>query len=126
MINSILNERRYEIQTRFSVLDHLYHTGELTVIPFFNQESYRSSFVEIPTKLISLHLVAAKIGTSNKVAVHCSYKKICTLQSRCKSRKSGFIAPNIVTILAVTMEMQGLYKKIRKPWFCLKAKMIVK
>ncbi len=88
MIKSIPNKRRHKIQTRFGVLDCLYPTGELNVIPSIDQESYRSSFVGVPTKLISLYEVSAKIRTSNKVAVHCSCKKMCTPQFRCKCRKS--------------------------------------
>ncbi len=78
MIKSILQEGRYEIQTRFSVLDRLYPTEELNTIPSVYQEIYKSSFVEIPTKPISLHVIAAKIETSNKVPVHCICKKMCT------------------------------------------------
>ncbi len=87
IIKSILHEGRHKIQIRFGVLDRLYPTGELNVISSVDQKSYRSSFVGVSTKSISLHAVAAKIGTSNKVAVHCSCKKICTPQSRCKCRK---------------------------------------
>ncbi len=38
--------------------------------------------------LISLYAVAVKIGSSNKVAVHCNCKKMCTAHSQCKCRKS--------------------------------------
>ena len=88
MIKNFPHEGRHEIQTSFGVLDRLYPTGELNVIPSVDQKSYRSSFVGVPTKPISPHSVAAKIGTSNKVTVYCSCKKICTFQSRCKCRKS--------------------------------------
>ncbi len=88
MIKSILHQRRHEIQTRIGILDRFYPTGELNVIPSVDQESYRSSFVGVPIKPISLHVVAAKIGTSNKIAVHCNCKEMCTPQSRCKCRKS--------------------------------------
>ena len=40
------------------------------------------------SKLITLHPVAAKIGTSNKVAVSCNCKKSSTPQSKCKCRKN--------------------------------------
>ena len=77
VIKSIPHEGRHEIQTRFGVLDHFYPTGELNVILSVNQESYKSSFVGVPTKFISLLAVAAKIETSNKVAIHFSCKKMC-------------------------------------------------
>lgn len=64
------------------------HTSELNVIPSVAQESYRPTFVGVPGKPISLHAVAAKIGTSNKVPVHCNCKKMCTPQPRCKCRKN--------------------------------------
>lgn len=126
MIKSIPHEGRHEIQTRFGVLDRFYPTGELNIIPSVDQESYRSSFIGVPTKPISLHAVAAKIGTSNKVAVHCSCKKCVLLSLDVNVGRVGFSAPNIVTILAMTAEMRGPYKKVRKPWFCQEAKMIVK
>ena len=71
MIKIIPHEGRCEIQTRFRVLDLFYLNGEINVIPSVDQESYRSSFVEVPTKSISLYAVAAEIGTSNKVEVNC-------------------------------------------------------
>ncbi len=88
MIKNIPHERRHEIRTRFGALDRFYPNGELNVIPFVNQESYRSSFIGVPTKPIFLYAVAAKIGTSNKVVVHYSCKIMCTPQSRYKCRKS--------------------------------------
>ena len=93
MIKSVPQEGRYEIQTRFSVLDRLYPTEELNTIPSLYQKIYKSSFMEIPTKPISLHVVAAKIKTSNKVPVHCICKKMCIPQSRCSCRKSRVQCP---------------------------------
>ena len=88
MIKSILRERRHEIHTRYGILDRFYPTGELNMIPSVDQESYRYSFVGVPTQPISLPVVEAKIGTSNKIAVQCSCKEMCTPQFRCKCRKS--------------------------------------
>ena len=88
MIKSILHEARYEIQSRCGVLGCLYPTWELNIIPSVDQKSCRSRLVGVPIKLISLHAVVAKIEISNKVAVHCCCKKMCTPHSRCKCRKS--------------------------------------
>ena len=79
MIKSIPHEGRHQIQTKFAILDRLYPTGELNVIPSIDQDSYRKGFLGAPTNLITLHAVVAKIGTSNKVAVSCNCKKSCTL-----------------------------------------------
>ncbi len=88
MIKSIPYEGRHQIKTKFRILDRLYSTGELNVIPSVNQDSYRKDFLGALTKLITLHTVAAKIGINNKVAVSCNCKKSCALQSRCKCRKN--------------------------------------
>ena len=88
MIKNNLYKRCHEIQTRFGVLDCLYPPGELNVIPPVDQESYKSSFVGVLTKPIILPPIATKIKTSNKVAIYCSCKKMCTPQSQCKCRKS--------------------------------------
>ena len=61
MIKSNLHEGRYEMQTRFGILDRYYLTGELNFTSSIDKESYRSSFVEVHIKPISLHTVAAKI-----------------------------------------------------------------
>ena len=115
MIKNIPHERRHEIQTRFGALDRFYRNGELNVIPFVDQESYRSSFVGVSTNPIFLYAVAAKIGTSNKVAVHYSCKK-CVLPSLdINVGRVGFNVPNIITIFAIIAEMQGSYKKVKKP-----------
>lgn len=81
IIKSILNEGRHEIQTSFGILDCLYSIGELNIIPSINQKSYKFSFIRVSTKSISLHTVATKIESNNKVAVHYSCKKIYTPQS---------------------------------------------
>ncbi len=80
MIKSILYEERHQIQTKFGILNRLYHTGELNVILSVDQHGYRKDFLGATTKLITLHAFVAKIGTSNKVAVSCNCKKSCTLQ----------------------------------------------
>lgn len=88
MVKSIPHEGRHQIQTKFGILDRLYPTGEFNVIPSVDQDSYRKVFLGAPIKLITLHAVAAKIRTSNKVAVSCNCKKFCAPQSRCKCRKN--------------------------------------
>ncbi len=82
MIKTNLHEGRNEMQTRFGILDGYYLTGELNFTPSVDKESYRSSFVEVHIKPIFLHTVAAKIWTSNKVAVYSSCKKVYTPQSQ--------------------------------------------
>lgn len=88
MVKSILHKRRHQIQTKFDISNWLYPTKKLNVIPSVNQDSYRKDFLGAPTKLITLHAIAAKIGTSNKIAVSCNCKKSCTPQSKCKCRKN--------------------------------------
>ncbi len=88
MIKKIPHEGHHLIQTKFGILDRLYPTGELNVIPSVDQYDYRKDFLGAPTKLITLHAVAAKIDTSNKVVVSCNRKKLFTPQSRCKCRKN--------------------------------------
>ncbi len=88
IINSMPQERRHQIQIKFAIFDRLYPAGELKVIPFVDQDGYRKDFLEAPTKLITLHAVAAKIDTSNKVDVSCNCKKSCTPQPRYKCRKN--------------------------------------
>ena len=87
MIKSIPHEGRHQIQTKFGILDRLYPTGELNVIPSVDQDSYCKNFLGERTKFITLHAIVAKLDTSNKVAVSCNCKKFCTPQSRCKCRK---------------------------------------
>ena len=87
MIKSIPHDGRHLLQTRFGVLDRLYPTGELNVVPEVDQIALRSDFENAPSKAITLHAVAAKVGTSNKVAVSCSCKKTCSPKSRCKCQK---------------------------------------
>ncbi len=88
MIKSIPHEERHQIQTKFGILDRLYPTGKLNVISSVDQDGYRKDSFGAPTKLITLHAVAAKIGTSNKPDVSCNCKKSCTPQSRCKCQKN--------------------------------------
>ena len=88
MIKSLPHGGPHQIQTKFGILDRLYSTGELNVIPSVNQDGYRKDFLGALTKLITLHTVAAKIDTSNKVAVSCNCKKSCTFQSKCKCQKN--------------------------------------
>ena len=78
MIKSIPHEGRHQIKTKFGILDRLYPTGELNVISSVDQDGYRKDFLGASTKLITLHSVAAKIDTSNKVAVSCNCKKFYT------------------------------------------------
>lgn len=105
MIKSIPHEDRHEIQTSCGVLNCLYPAGELIVISSVNQESYSPNFVGVPSKPISLYVVVAKIGTSNKVAVHCNCKKCILLSLDATVGRIRFNAPSIVTIFAVNVEM---------------------
>lgn len=76
MIKEIPHEGRHKLQTKFGILDRLYPTSELNVVPSADQEAYRLDFQNASTKTISLHAVAKKVGTSNKVAITCLCKKI--------------------------------------------------
>lgn len=89
MIKSIPHEGRHQIQTRFGILDRLYPTGELNAVPLVNQKYYKADLLAALFKSISLHAVAGKIATSNKVAVSCNCKKSCATQSRCKCQKNN-------------------------------------
>ncbi len=88
MIKSIPHEGRHKLLARFDILNRVYPTGELNVIPSIDQDGYRKDFLGAPTKLVTLHTVAAKFGTSNKVAVSGNCKKFCTPQPKRKCRKN--------------------------------------
>lgn len=84
---NIPHDGRHLLQTRFGVLDWLYPTRELNVVPEVDLIALRSEFENTPSKAITLHTVAAKVRTSNKIAVSCSCKKTCSPKSRCKYQK---------------------------------------
>ena len=88
MIKEIPHEGRHKLQTKFGILDRLYSTSELNVVPSADQEAYRLDFQNASTKTISPHAVAKKVGTSNKVAITCLCKKSCNPRSRCRCRKN--------------------------------------
>lgn len=87
MIKDNPNDGRHFLQTQFGVLDRLYPTEELIVVPEVDQIALRSDFENAPSKRITLHAVAAKVGTSNKVAVSFSCKRTCSPKSRCKCQR---------------------------------------
>ncbi len=87
MVKDIPHDRPHLLQTQFGVLDRLYSNGELNVVPEVDQTALCSKFENAPSKAITLHAVATKVGTSNKVALSCTCKKICSLKSRCKCQK---------------------------------------
>ena len=87
MIKDIPHDGRHLLQTRFGVLDQIYPTGELNVVPEVDQIALWSDFENAPSKTITLHAMAAKVGTCNKIAVSCSCKKTCSPKSRCKCQK---------------------------------------
>lgn len=74
MVKSIPHEGRHQIQTRLNILDHLYPTKELNAVPLIDQKHYKADLLAAPSKSISLHAVAGKITTNNKVAVSCNCK----------------------------------------------------
>ncbi len=74
-------------QTQFAVLDWLHPIGELNVVPEVDQTAFCSEFENALSKAIILHAVAAKVETSDKVAVFCTYKKTCIPKSRCNCQK---------------------------------------
>lgn len=87
MVKDIPHDGRHLLQTRFGVLDRLYPTGELNVVPEVNQIALHSKFENASSKAITLHTMAAKVGTSNKVAISCTCKKSYSPKSRCKYQK---------------------------------------
>ena len=52
-----------------------------------DQTTLRSEFKNAPSKAIILHIVTAKVGTSNRVTASCSCKKTCSSKSQCKCQK---------------------------------------
>lgn len=52
-------------------------TSELNVVTSVDQDAYRPDFQNAPTQTISLHAVAKKAGTNNKVAITYLCKKPC-------------------------------------------------
>ncbi len=87
MLKDISHNRRHLIQTQFGVLDRFYHTRKINIAPEIDQTAFRSEFENAPSKAITVHAVAAKVETSNKVAVSCTCKKTCSPKSRCKCQK---------------------------------------
>ena len=87
IVKDISHQGWHLLQTQFSVLDKLYLTRELNVVPEVNQTALRFEFENAPSKAITLHSVAEKFGTSNKVTVSCTCKKTCSPKSRCNCQK---------------------------------------
>ena len=87
IVKDISHDGRHLPKTQFGVLDRLYPTGELNVVPEVDQKALRSEFKNSLSKAITLHTVAAKVGTSHKVAVSCTCNKTCSPKSRCKCQK---------------------------------------
>ena len=78
MVKDIPHDGRHLLQTQFGVLDRLYPTRELNVVPEVVQTALRFEFKNAPSKAITLHPVASKDRTSNKVAVSYTCKKTCS------------------------------------------------
>lgn len=89
MIKSISHDGRHLLQTCFGVLDQFYPTRELNVILKVDHIALWSDFENAPSKAITLHTVAVKVGTSNKAVVSCSCKKTCSPKSQCKCQKKS-------------------------------------
>ncbi len=87
MVKDILHHGRHLLQTQFGVLDRLYPTWELNVVPEVDQTALCSEFENAPSKTITLHALAAKVETSNKVAVSCTCKKTGSPKPRCNCQK---------------------------------------
>ncbi len=87
IIKEIPHEGRYRIPTKFGILDRLYPTSELNVVPSVDPDTYRLDFQNASTQTISFHAVAKRVDTSNKVATTCLCKKLCNPRSRCKCCK---------------------------------------
>ena len=75
IVTDIPDDGRHPLQTQFGVLDRFYPTRELNVVPEVDQTALRSEFENASSQPITLHAVAAKVGTSDKVAVSCTCKK---------------------------------------------------
>ena len=87
MVKNIPNDGRHFLQIQFSVLDRLYPTRELNVVPEVNQIVLRSEFEKASSKAITLHALATKVRTSNKVAVCYTCKKRCSPKFQCNCQK---------------------------------------
>ncbi len=74
MVKDILHDGRHLLQTQFGVLDRLYPTWELNIVPEIGQTALRSEFENWVSKAITLHTVVAKVRTCNKLAVCCTCK----------------------------------------------------
>ncbi len=81
MVKNITNDGRNLLKTQFGVLNRFYLIGELNIVPEIDQTVLRSEFKNAPSKAITLHALAVKFETSNKIAVSCACKETCSLKS---------------------------------------------
>ena len=111
LIKGIPHEGRHQIKTKFAILDRLYPTGELNVIPSVDQDVYRKDFLEAPTKFITLDASAARLSPSNKVAVSCYCKKLLLLSQGVNVGRTRLNVCSTSTISIVIVEMPDLLKQ---------------
>lgn len=71
IIKKILYEGRNNIQIIFGILYLLYPIDEMNIVFSVDQETYRLDMQNAPSKIISLHIIANKVGTSNSIIITC-------------------------------------------------------
>lgn len=82
MIKDIFYNGQHLLQTWFGVLNQLYLTAKLNIIPEIDQITLWFDFKNTSSQAIILHAVVTKVRTNNKVAVSCNDKKTYSLRSQ--------------------------------------------
>jgi hypothetical protein len=88
-IRSVPHEHRYELQTKFGVLDRLVPTRELKRVPRLLADSQEiEALVNGPSKKVSMKKIGEKASTSDRVLISCRCKGKCASR-RCRCFKEG-------------------------------------
>jgi hypothetical protein len=88
-IRSVPHEHRYELQTKFGVLDRLVPTRELKRVPRLLADSQEiEALVHGPSKKVSMKKIGEKASTSDRVLISCRCKGKCASR-RCRCFKEG-------------------------------------
>lgn len=77
---------RYQLQTKFGILSNHFPTKELLRVPNTEKPRIDATIPNIQT-IITLHTVAAKVSTSERVTISCTCRGICKGNCRCIKNK---------------------------------------
>jgi hypothetical protein len=105
-IRSVPHEHRYELQTKFGVLDRLVPTRELKRVPRLLADSEEiEALLNGPSKKVSMKKIGEMASTSDRVLISCRCKGKCASR-RCRCFKKGrgdqFIVMSMQSMIAVS------------------------